>query len=119
MFANVPDLKFKIHCDVSNKFLSTLYASSLLNILPSITEELFFEGFGIIHSEAIVRMPTLGSLNSGNNCAIDKGNDFIDQNDHNQLKIILQNVLSGKVELKPKGPSPKNGITLLGKFLKI
>ena len=109
LLANVPDLKFKIHCDVSNQFLSTLYASSLLNILPSITEDPFFEGFGIIHSEAIASgCLTLGSLNSGNSCAIDNGNGFlIDQNDHNQLKIILQNVLSGKVELKPKGPSPK------------
>ena len=105
----VPTLKYKIHKSISSSSLSNLFNSCQLNILPSISEDIFFEGFGIIHSEAIASgCLTVGSLNSGNTCAINKGNGFlIHQNDYLQLKDIILNIFKEKLISKPQGKKPK------------
>ena len=60
---DLPDLKYKIYKGISDDQLSTLYNKSSLNILPSISDDIFFEGFGIIHYEAIASgCLTIGTL---------------------------------------------------------
>tara|TARA_Y100000589_G_scaffold74281_1_gene67597 strand:- start:975 stop:2039 length:1065 start_codon:yes stop_codon:yes gene_type:complete len=105
----IPDLKYQLHKTISNDSLSKLYASSQLNILPSISEDIFFEGFGIVHYEAIASgCLSVGSFNSGNTCAIDKGNGFlIHQNDYIALKDLINKVIDGKLSTEPNGLKPK------------
>jgi glycosyltransferase involved in cell wall biosynthesis len=52
--------------------VQSLYSKSVLNLLPSFnSKEGSFEGFGLIHLEAnAAGTLTLGSLNTGNECAI-------------------------------------------------
>lgn len=109
LLKKLPSLKFKIHQSISNSDLADLFASCQINILPSISEDIFFEGFGIVHSEAIASgCLTIGSLNSGNTCAIQKGNGFlINQNDYIQLKDVILNIVKGKLSSEPQGPKPK------------
>ena len=75
-------------------------------MLPSISNDTFFEGFGIVHYEAIASgCITLGTDNSGNTCAIKKGNGFIiPQKDEIKLKSIIQKVLNKEINLYPNGP---------------
>ena len=79
---------------------------SHLNLLPSISDDIFFEGFGIVHYESIASgCLTLGTNQSGNTCAIENGNGFIiPQKDPYALKIIIEKVLNEEIDLYPKGP---------------
>lgn len=103
---DITNLKYKIFVNLGDHELSSLYAKSHLNLLPSISNDIFFEGFGIVHYEAIASgCITLGTDNSGNTCAIKKGNGFIiPQKDPIKLKYIIQKVLNKEINLCPNGP---------------
>ena len=103
---DLPNLKYKIFVNLSDNELSSLYARSHLNLLPSISNDIFFEGFGIVHYEAIASgCISLGTDKSGNTCAIKKGNGFIiPQKNPIKLKSIIQKVLNKEVNLYPNGP---------------
>ncbi|MFZ4402597.1 MAG: glycosyltransferase family 4 protein, partial [Pseudobdellovibrionaceae bacterium] len=60
---------------VSDQDLADIYNKSICNILPSInTNDGSFEGYGLIHLEAnAMGIPTIGSLNTGNESAIIDG----------------------------------------------
>ena len=92
--------------NITDKELSSLYAKSHLNLLPSISDDIFFEGFGIVHYEAIASgCLTLGTSKSGNTCAIKNGNGFIiNQKDPENLKLIFEKLLNNEINLYPNGP---------------
>jgi|LWDU01.1.fsa_nt_gi glycosyltransferase involved in cell wall biosynthesis len=81
---------------VSENDLATLYRTSMLNILPSKSEPFYFEGFGLIHLEAnACGTLTVGTINSGNEDAIDKKNGFLIQyGDVHKLSSIISSVFS-------------------------
>jgi len=59
---------------VGNKELSDTYSKSICNILPSVNDGDYFEGFGLIHLEANASgIPSIGSLGCGNESAIVDG----------------------------------------------
>ncbi|MDI1259392.1 glycosyltransferase family 4 protein [Aquabacterium sp.] len=95
---------------VSEKELLRLYQESILNILPSRSEPLYFEGYGLIHAEAIAAGTlTLGCRNSGNEEAIRPGNGWlIDHGDLEALSTKMEELLSSasKTDSKPTGPTP-------------
>lgn len=103
---DIPNLQYKIFVNLSDHELSSLYAKSHLNLLPSISNEIFFEGFGIVHYEAIASgCISLGTDKSGNTCAIKKGNGFvIPQKDPVKLNSIIKKVLNREIDLDPTGP---------------
>ena len=63
---------------VSEDQLIKFYQKAKLNILPSQTEPLYFEGFGLVHAEAnACGTLTIGTLNSGNEDAISIDNGYL------------------------------------------
>jgi glycosyltransferase involved in cell wall biosynthesis len=59
---------------VSDEILKQVYHKCIGNILPSINESDYFEGFGLIHLEAnACGIPTIGSHDCGNESAIIDG----------------------------------------------
>ena len=90
--------------------MSILFNKSSVNVLPSITEDIYYEGFGIVHSEAIAsNCITIGSLNSGNESAIKKNNGFLisqGSNAVNELTDLLNKIFSTSSIIVPKGQKP-------------
>lgn len=95
---------------VSEETLLRLYRESALNILPSRSEPFYFEGYGLIHAEAIAAGTlTLGCRYSGNEDAILDGNGWlIDYGDVTALSEKLEAVLChmSVVDWRPTGPTP-------------
>ena len=64
--------------EINHDLLVSLYRRTLLNILPSVSDRFFFEGFGLVHAEAnACGAMTLGTFNSGNEDAIPPGNGYL------------------------------------------
>lgn len=59
---------------VSEEVKRAYYGKCLANVLPSVNEKNYFEGFGLIHLEAnACGIPSIGSKNCGNESAIKEG----------------------------------------------
>jgi len=71
--------------------LVDLYRRSKLNVLPSLSEPEYFEGFGLVHLEAnACGTLTAGTVDSGNREAIRPGNGFlVDYGDVGALSRII------------------------------
>jgi glycosyltransferase involved in cell wall biosynthesis len=82
--------------DIDEDNLIRLYQQAKLNVLPSISEPMYFEGFGLIHSESIAcGTLSVGSRSSGNVEAIYPGNGYlIEQGDSQALARIIADVMS-------------------------
>tara|TARA_Y100001978_G_scaffold203509_1_gene230240 strand:+ start:1202 stop:2263 length:1062 start_codon:yes stop_codon:yes gene_type:complete len=115
------DISFQIFKDISDEQLSILFNKSEINILPSITEENYYEGFGIIHSEAIAsNCMTIGSLNSGNESAISINNGYLINNkiDINQeLTNLLKNIFNSSKICVPSGQKPLKWSKVVNKMI--
>jgi glycosyltransferase involved in cell wall biosynthesis len=87
----------------SDSELVQTYAKSICNVLPSInTKDGSFEGFGLIHLEAnAMGIPSIGSLETGNECAIEsdvngflvKQNDVVDLAE--KMEMVLERLKIG------------------------
>jgi glycosyltransferase involved in cell wall biosynthesis len=81
---------------VSNEILTQVYHKCIGNILPSINESDYFEGFGLIHLEAnACGIPTIGSHDCGNESAIIDGKTgyLCNQKDVQCLAERMKNIL--------------------------
>jgi glycosyltransferase involved in cell wall biosynthesis len=77
---------------VTEEELINYYQKAKLNVLPSQTEPMFFEGFGLIHVEAnACGTLTIGTKNSGNEDAIDEKNGYLV--DYGNVKELSQKIL--------------------------
>lgn len=83
--------------NLSDSALSDVYRSSMLNVLPSRNYEDTFEGFGLVHAEAICAgTPTVGCVDCGNEDVIDPCNGYIiPQNSPDELAKVIQLVIDG------------------------
>lgn len=95
---------------VSEAELLRFYQESALNVLPSRSDPHYFEGFGLIHAEAIAAGTlTIGCKDSGNEDAIAEGNGWlVHHGDIAALSLLIESVLLKKNadEWSPKGPKP-------------
>ncbi|MEL7067703.1 MAG: glycosyltransferase family 4 protein [Cyanobacteria bacterium J06581_3] len=81
---------------VSEKDLVHYYQRATLNVLPSKSQPFYFEGFGLIHSEAIAcGTITIGTCNSGNEDAISTENGYlVEYGDKKELSEKILKVFS-------------------------
>ena len=105
-------VSYETYSNISSYHLNELYNSSVVNVLPSVSSSFNYEGFGIIHSEAIAaNCLTVGSADSGNASAIEEGNGFLLGNSLDpsiELSNILDYIFNLSFALqKPTGPLPK------------
>ena len=114
-------VSYKIYTNINDNDLSILFNKSVVNVLPSRTEEYYYEGFGIIHSESIAsNCITIGSLNSGNESAILENNGYlINQGEKaiEELTNILKFILISKNVMLPKGKRPLKWNDVTNKIL--
>ena len=76
----------EFHCNINDSRLIELYNESFINILISKNEGHYFEGFGLVHVEAIsCGCFSIGSLNSGNS-------DIVDSSMINLTDISVSNI---------------------------
>ena len=77
-FISSHKLDIKFIGQVSEEELVRYYQKSKLNILPSQSQPFYFEGFGLVHTEAnACGTLTIGTYNSGNEDAISNGNGYL------------------------------------------
>ena len=90
---------------ITENSLADLYRSAMLNILLSKSEDFYFEGFGLIHVEAIAcGTMSVGSLDSGNECAIQDGNGYlVNPDEPMQLADIIRRHLHAEEAIIPSG----------------
>ena len=81
--------------DVTEKELVDLYRKSKVNVLPSQSTKSYFEGFGLIHLEAIAcGTYTIGCKNSGNEDAIiDENGILIEPEDYKGLSDRIVEII--------------------------
>lgn len=95
---------------VSEAELLRLYQESALNVLPSRSDPHYFEGFGLIHVEAIAAGTlTIGCKDSGNEDAIAEGNGWlVHHGDVPALSRLIESALLKNDQVKwcPSGPKP-------------
>lgn len=105
---------------VSENSLAELYRSAMLNILISKSEDFYFEGFGLIHIEAIsCGTMTIGSLNSGNECAIKDGNGYlVDPDQPKQIAAIIRTHLDTNDLIMPYGENVASWCNVAKSFTK-
>ena len=91
--------------------LVKLYQSSFLNVLVSQEEDGHFEGFGLVHAEAIsCGTFTIGALNSGNVDVISADNGLlVDPLDTKALSAAIEQLLNDE-----KVPMPQDRAAILG-----
>jgi len=108
---------------VSEEALLKLYRESALNILPSRSEPFYFEGYGLIHAEAIAAGTlTLGCRYSGNEDAILDGNGWlVDYGDVTALSEKLEAVLCHMSvdDWRPTGPCPMSWYDVTAAYMAI
>jgi glycosyltransferase involved in cell wall biosynthesis len=76
----------EFYCNIDDSRLVELYNESLVNILISKNEGHYFEGFGLVHIEAIsCGCFSIGSINSGNS-------DIVDSSMINLTDISVSNI---------------------------
>jgi len=114
-------IKYKVYSNISDEELSILFNKSTVNVLPSITENYYYEGFGIVHSEAIAsNCISIGSLDSGNECAIKNKNGYLVKQGNGAAKdlseILYKIFTSSRVEL-PRGQKPLKWSDVTAKIL--
>lgn len=106
---------------VSDEVLLTLYRESALNVLPSHSEPFYFEGYGLVHVEAVAAGTlTVGCLDSGNEDAIQPGNGWLVRHgDVETLAGIIETVLyrTEQYGWRPTGPPPHDWRTVAGTYL--
>ncbi|MEL7357733.1 MAG: glycosyltransferase family 4 protein [Cyanobacteria bacterium J06560_6] len=80
----------------SEQALVHYYQMAKLNILPSKSQPLYFEGFGLVHVEAIAcGTLTIGTYNSGNEDAISAENGYlVEYGDQKELSEKILKVFS-------------------------
>ena len=95
--SRLKNCKFVFENNLSVSDLSDVYRSSMLNVLPSRNYEDSFEGFGLVHAEAICAgTPTVGCVNCGNEDVIDPCNGYIiPQNSPDELAKVIELVIDG------------------------
>lgn len=77
---------------VTETELINYYQKAKLNVLPSQTEPLYFEGFGLIHVEAnACGTMTIGTKNSGNEDAIAEQNGYLVE--YGDVKDLAEKIL--------------------------
>ena len=112
-------IKYKVYSNISDEELSILFNKSTVNVLPSITENYYYEGFGIVHSEAIAsNCISIGSLDSGNESAIKDKMVTLLNKAMEQQKIFQKSYIKYLlllVEL-PKGRKPLKWSDVTAKF---
>jgi len=82
---------------VSDDELSKLYSKSRASVLPSISDGAAFEGLGLVHLESFAYgTPSIGSRNSGSECAISDGKNglLVSQGDVSKLAASLASLLN-------------------------
>ncbi len=82
---------------VDNDKLIEIYNKSICNILPSINDGNYFEGFGLIHLEAnACGTPSIGSLDCGNESAIINGKTgfLCKQKDVDSIQNSMENIIN-------------------------
>ena len=110
-----------IHVGISNKQISDVLKSAMVNILPSLNDGDSFEGYGLVHVEAIASgCITIGSKNCGNECAISKGNGFlIEQGASSQIARIITYLIDNPMHWSPKGQQPTKWDECIKKYQRI
>ena len=115
------NIRIKFFKNISDQKLRELYATSLVNILPSLNIEDTFEGFGLVHVEAISSGTiSIGSRNCGNEDAISPGNGYlIEQNDAAALATHIEDIIERSEHsiIKPTGLSPKYWDEVINSYL--
>jgi len=93
--------------NVDHQTLVETYKKSICNLLPSINDKDYFEGFGLIHLEAnACGIPTIGSMGCGNETAIvnDRTGYLCKQKDSESISKRMTQILaefdSGKFSLR-------------------
>jgi glycosyltransferase involved in cell wall biosynthesis len=108
---------------VSEQKLLDLYRESVLNVLPSHSEPFYFEGFGLVHVEAIASGTlTVGCLESGNEDAIHPGNGWLVRHgDVEALARVIEQVLceSERKDWFPSGPPPQSWRTIAEAYINV
>ena len=115
------NISYKIYSNINDNELSILFNKSTVNVLPSISDEFYYEGFGIIHSEAIAsNCITIGTLNSGNESAIKEKNGYLIKQGENsvlELTNLLKNIFISKTIIVPAGQKPLKWFDVTSKIL--
>ena len=108
---------------VSDEELLALYRASALNVLPSHSEPYYFEGYGLVHVEAIAAGTlTIGCLDSGNEDAIQSGNGWlVEHGNVESLARIIETVLyrTEPEDWHPTGPAPQDWRLVAGAYLDV
>jgi glycosyltransferase involved in cell wall biosynthesis len=107
-WAKTVGTKIYLHGELSSEKLAKIYAASMVNVLPSLNINDEFEGYGIVHSEAIAcGTITIGSLDTGNEDAVANGNGYLlKQSDHKSLQDLIFHIFNKKSKIKPVGKPP-------------
>lgn len=81
-FNNLENLNFEFYKNIDDNKFFNIVSSCDINILPSsvsnMNGEVHFEGFGLVHLEAMYcGLPCIGGINSGNTDIIDSSNGYL------------------------------------------
>jgi len=83
-----------VNSDIDLSTLRKLYNESMVNVLPSINEMPYFEGFGLIHLESIAcGTYTIGTTNNGNEDAIKEKKYLVPQRDSKMLLKVIKSTI--------------------------
>ncbi|HCM67495.1 MAG TPA: hypothetical protein DIS62_00615 [Candidatus Kerfeldbacteria bacterium] len=108
---------------LSDRELVDYYRRAKINVLPSFSAIDNFEGFGLIHVEAIsCGTLTVGCKNSGNVDAIQPGNGYLlDYGNTNELARVILRLLTTSVpsDLVPQGIIPRDWTVVANDYLEV